>query len=292
MAALRFVDGGDPWSRVPTPEQVAAYLVSQGLADATVRCYLPLLQRFLDHLVLAEADPAELDPLDVRSWAASLRAGRATLAQAKAVVGHWCEVTDQEDVSGSVPVPRAPQHKVAALSPGDAKLLADHAAGAGARGLAVLVGMYTAARRSEIASLAWPRVDLEGGWITLERVKVRDLHRVPLHPTLAEQLAARMTWRGPWSWERGGTPWVFPGAHGGHVVASTIWTWVKAVAGDAGVDCTPHQLRHTALTWINDATGNLRAAQEYAGHSSPDVTARYTRATELALRSAVDSLDY
>lgn len=278
---------------VPSVEQVVAYWCTEGLAESTVRTYAPLLQRFLDHLVLHGSPLDEPDPFVVRSWARSLQGGRATLAQAKAVVAHWCTVVGCDDVSGSVPVPREQHRPTRALSDQDTTRLLEVARQAGLEGLAVLVAVFTAARRSEVASLAWPRVDVAGGWITLQRDKVKDLHTVPLHPELAEHLQARAVATGrDWSWRHHGSPWVFPGAHDGHVASSTVWTWVKRVAAQAGVECTPHQLRHTALTRANDATGNLRAAQVLAGHRSPEVTARYTRASDDALRSAVGSLDW
>jgi hypothetical protein len=42
---------------------------------------------------------------------------------------------------------------------------------------------------------------------------------------------------------------------------------------------SPHSLRHTAITEILDATGgDLRRAQDFAGHADPRTTRRYDRA--------------
>ena len=41
---------------------------------------------------------------------------------------------------------------------------------------------------------------------------------------------------------------------------------------------SPHSLRHTAITEILDATGgDLRRAQDFAGHADPRTTRRYDR---------------
>lgn len=78
----------------------------------------------------------------------------------------------------------------------------------------------------------------------------------------------------------------------GHVHPQTIWQWVTDMAREAGISHVyPHRLRDTALTIVNDATGNLRAAQEIAGHSDPEVTAGYTRATDRMLADAVRAFD-
>ena len=61
---------------------------------------------------------------------------------------------------------------------------------------------------------------------------------------------------------------------------------------EAGLRVTPHRLRHTALTTANDVTGDLRAVQDFAGHTDPAVTARYTRTSRDALSRAVMALDY
>jgi integrase len=50
---------------------------------------------------------------------------------------------------------------------------------------------------------------------------------------------------------------------------------------------TPHQLRHLGVTDVVDRTGDIRAAQEMAGHSSPRTTEGYTAKTMVkAFRAA------
>lgn len=75
--------------------------------------------------------------------------------------------------------------------------------------------------------------------------------------------------------------------------AGTIASWCAQIASDAGLDAVaPHRLRHTAIATINDETGDLRAAQEFARHADPSTTQLYTRVTAQRLRRAVDSLRY
>jgi integrase len=48
---------------------------------------------------------------------------------------------------------------------------------------------------------------------------------------------------------------------------------VKLVAREAGVeDVAPHRLRHVAVATVNDNTGNLRAAQDFARHMDSSST--------------------
>ena len=86
-------------------------------------------------------------------------------------------------------------------------------------------------------------------------------------------------------------PFVFPGRFGGPVNPATIWEWAREVARDAGLGDVPtHVLRHTALTAANDATGDLRATQDFARHAKPETTAGYTRTTERRLREVAEAI--
>lgn len=265
-------------------DQFAAYLTLAGLSDASVRNYAALYVRWCDWAITAGHDPDQLEPLAVREWVAQLPNGRSLRAQARAMVGHVCRATGQADTSAAIPLPRHPPQASRALPDDQAAQLVAAAHRSGQAGLAVLVSLYTAARRSEVASLSWRRIDLAAGTVILERPKTSDLHRVPLHPVLAAALERR---RVP------GERWVFPGRYGGHVAPATVWAWVLEVAEAAGLErVTPHRLRHTALTVANDRTGDLRAVQTLAGHTDPAQTAHYTRASAAALGRVVAALDY
>lgn len=262
----------------------AAFLAMQGMADASIRNYRAMYLRWVDYARGHDRDPHHPDPLTVRAWASQLHGSRSLIAQARATIGHLCRACQVADVSAVIPLPRQPRHQARGLEQDQAARLAATARDEGLPGLAVLVGLYTAARRAEIASLCWRRIDLDARRVTLERPKTRDLHTVPLHEVLAGYLAER---RVP------GEMWVFPGRHGGHVSPTTIGAWTDRVAEVAGVSgVTPHRLRHTALTEAYDATRDLRAVQDLAGHVNPAVTARYTRTSAAALTAAVGAINY
>ena len=265
-------------------ETFCAYLALQDLADNTIRTYRALFLRWCDWAIAHERDPMRPDPLGVRAWATQLDGTGSYRAQAKATIGHLCAAVGTDDASPAIPVRRSRKARSRALSEERAAALEAHAHRAGLKGLAVLVSLYTAARRSEVACLRWSRLDFANGWITLSRPKNRDLHDVPLHPVQADVLEPRHV---------PGDLWVFPGRWGGHVSPATIASWVDDVAAQAGVGhVTAHELRHTFGAEVNDTTGDLRATQDLLGHASPDVTAGYTRVRERRLRAAMGSLDY
>jgi hypothetical protein len=72
---------------------------------------------------------------------------------------------------------------------------------------------------------------------------------------------------------------------------TTVWSWVRKVSTEAGLDAVPtHTLRHTALAIGNDATGDLRAVQDFARHAEVDTTAGYTRSTAERLGKVADAI--
>ena len=154
-------------------------------------------------------------------------------------------------------------------------------------GLAVLIGLYAGLRRFEIARLCWEDIlDDEHGHPEWLRVHGKGdvVAEVPLHPILIELLAELRRPAG----------WLFPGRWDSRpVVPQTIWEWTREIARAAGLGNVPtHVLRHTALAECNDRSGDLRAVQEIARHSRPEITAGYTRTTAARLKQVVSLIDY
>lgn len=263
------------------------YLTTKGLAARTVSEYDKLARRFERWCWAHRIDPATAAALQVVEWAETTPyswSSRKLVKAAMRYYGAW--VGRDDDLGEAIRVPRKPRPANRALSATEARTLRDAAQLAGGRaGMATLCGLYLAARRGEIARLRWD------GWtgerFRWERPKTSDWLTVPVHPVLAAELERYRRRTGTTS------EYLFPGDSGRpHVTETTVWQWVRGIGELAGVDVTPHQLRHTALTTAYDATKDLRAVQDLAGHRDPSVTAIYTRTTEAALNAAVQALDY
>ncbi len=182
-------------------------------------------------------------------------------------------------------VPRKPKMVCRALDDDEAqKLVAAAKARGGKEGLAVLLALYEAFRREEIAVMRWDDLTGREGWIRVVG-KGEQEASLPLHPVVAEALSQL---------EHRDSVWVFPGQRrGDHVNPSTVWLWVKKLAEDAGLsNVTPHRLRHSSLAKSNDVTGDLRAVQDFARHSRVDTTAGYTQTLSRRLEAAVNAVNY
>jgi integrase len=224
--------------------------------------------------------PAEL----IMEWAETeVPRSTSSRRQARSALRHYWAMAERADPpEWAVRVPKTPTYVCRALEPDEAALLAAHARARGdERGLVVLLGLYAALRASEIAAVRWG--DVDDGWLKLVGKGDRPA-TIPLHPVIVAALD-RLA--------RADDTWVFPGRWGGPVHPTTVWTWVRAVAVEAGLAKVPtHRLRHTALATANDATGDLRAVQELARHVKPETTSRYTRVKARRLTSVVRSIDY
>lgn len=140
--------------------------------------------------------------------------------------------------------------------------------------LAIRLAGQCGLRRSEIARTHTDDVEHDLlGWTLRVAGKGGHVRMVPLPDDLGDQLAARPS------------GWLFPSSHGGHLTAAHLGKLVAAVLPG---DLTTHTLRHRAATMAYASTHDLRAVQEFLGHSKPETTAIYTLVPDAAVRAAMN----
>jgi integrase len=74
------------------------------------------------------------------------------------------------------------------------------------------------------------------------------------------------------------------------VTPQAIYTALAKRAGEAGVTCTPHDLRRTFAGEALSAGVDVATVQAIMGHSSPATTARYDRRPEDTKRKAMEAV--
>lgn len=263
-------------------------LLGLGLAPKSAYAYARVIDRAEALLAGSGTDLAHVTPAQLAGLALAWPASRSSRMQLRAALRHaWAVQGRPDGPIQAVRVPPAVRMRCRALSgPEAARLEAAARARGDAPGLAVLVGLYSALRRAEIARLRWDDLSFDGGlpaWLHV--VGKGDVAAdVPVHPVLAAALVELAPRAG----------WCFPARVGraGHVNPTTIWTWVRRVGADAGVDVATHTLRHTALAEANDRSGDLRTVQAIARHARPETTAGYTRTTGERMRRVVGLISY
>jgi integrase len=154
--------------------------------------------------------------------------------------------------------------------------------------LVVLLASLAGLRRAEIAGLRWEDIEERGIRVHGKGGKVRI---VPLHPTLAGELTAEHDRRRAGRFGSGyryhpegpDAPWVFPGPKGGPMLPDGLGKAATTALGGLGV----HTLRHRFAQNAYNGTRDLLALQQLLGHSKPETTTRYARASTAALEATV-----
>lgn len=260
------------------------WLYGLGFAQTTISVYSRQAERWVAWCAVEGIDPLRPSALDLSGFAQELPLTHASRRQFRSVMRHWLDAhsIDERPPLDAIRVPPKKRYMCRALEPDQAGELAKVSEGWYPEGTAVMFGLYMGLRRHEIAQAEWPRFDREMEWYTVFG-KGSVEATVPVHERLRAELEGRVSvYR-----------YVFPGARRNHVSSATIGEWTRKVGRAAGImDLQPHVLRHTAISTINDATGDLRVTQDFARHASPETTRLYTRVTAQRLVRAVTSLEY
>lgn len=248
-------------------------MLRDGKSEPTIRHYASMLWRAECWAAGRGLTLAELGARDLADYGDTLsRHSRRSLRSALRC--YYAALAVEDPPIKALRVPRKARMVARPLEVDEARrLLAAAIDDGGPRGVAVLLGLLLGLRRFEIAKLRF--ADFSGGWVRF--VGKGSLEATLPVPELVSAKVAELAHD---------SPWLFPGRSGGPTSPASIWGWVRSLARDAGIaDVSTHRLRHTCLTLANDATGDLRAVQEFARHADPDTTAGYTRVTRDRLSS-------
>ena len=224
-----------------------------------------------------------VDARTVRGYLAHLHARRlepASVGRKLAALRSWFRFLVrrgalQRNAAREVRGPRVPKKLVSFLPIDEATALVEGKALRGTarpRDLAILELLYASGLRvSELAALTLDAVDRAGRTVRVLG-KGRKERIVPFGASAARALetylAGRAATRGP----------LFTNHRGGRLTPRAIHIIVRRSAAAAGIArrVSPHTLRHTFATHLLDAGADLRAIQEFLGHSRLSTTQRYT----------------
>jgi integrase len=155
--------------------------------------------------------------------------------------------------------------------------------------LVLLTLAMTGLRRSELIALNWSDVTLDEGRPSLlvRRGKGGKPRRQPLPAELAGALDRSRTTHDP-----GTSDPVFCGLAGGRLQPTILAGIIRRASDGAGISkhVTAHTLRHTAATWLRQATGDTRLVAEYLGHADLSTVARYAHVASEELHAAAQSI--
>jgi site-specific recombinase XerD len=159
----------------------------------------------------------------------------------------------------------------------------------GKRNVAMVSLMARAGLRvGEVVGLRLGDVTIKGGegWVHVRAGKGLKDRSVPLSETLRSELRQYLDVR-----PQAASDAVFLSARRSEALSSrSVQTMVRRAARRAGLDCTPHVLRHTFATRALRSGVDLKILQRILGHSDLTTTARYLHPTREDLARAVEGL--
>lgn len=147
----------------------------------------------------------------------------------------------------------------------------------------VVAAIHTGMRRGELLKLRWQNVDFARGLIYVTNTKTGHDRDVPMNSVVRETLLELQK-------QYGDFEYVFTNMKTG-VNITEVKKGFNAACREAGIeDFSFHDLRHTTGTRLADGGSDTFAIAEVLGHRNLQTTKRYTHATELRKRRAVELL--
>jgi integrase/recombinase XerD len=185
----------------------------------------------------------------------------------------------EADPSENLPSPRKWKTLPKALTLGEViGLLGAERGGALApRDSAMLELMYSSGLRvSELIGLRLSDIDLEAGFLRVVGKGSRE-RMVPASRGAMEKVKHYVRQLRPRLLKNRHSEYLFVTSRGKPMTRQRFWQALKACGTKAGVDISPHVLRHSFATHMLEGGADLRSLQEMLGHSDISTTQVYTK---------------
>lgn len=139
--------------------------------------------------------------------------------------------------------------------------------------------LFTGARKTEIAELAWREVDVERGFVVLPPHRSKTGQKViPLNSAALEELGSR---------DREGY-YVFPAGRGDGPTIGLFKSWSRLRAKLGLEDVRLHDLRHSFASFAAEDGASLHMIGKALGHRQPSTTQRYAHLADDPLRAMAE----
>lgn len=142
-------------------------------------------------------------------------------------------------------------------------------------------------RVGEVVRLLTGDMEMNGraGWLTVRASKGNKTRRVPLNSEVRQALRAWLDER-----PKGEAQTLFLSRTGKPLSERDVQRMVAGYARTAGVDATPHTLRHTFATRAIEKGVDIATLQALLGHSRLETTGRYLHPTAERMQEAVEGV--
>lgn len=261
-------------------EEFETYLDLEGKSPNTIRMYSYYVRKYLEW-------GGELKSRSALRFLAHLRKNGYSNRSLNLVVQAlrtYFRFEGQDDEAEKLKPPKVPKSLPKALTREEIKRLLSVIPPTRKRDRLIVLLLYGAGLRvSEVCNLRRKDVDLERSLIVVRGGKGAKDRVVPISETLARTIKEYLQSR-----EDGSEYLLVENRRKNKdkISPKTVWYILKEYGKKAGVEVTPHKLRHSFATHMLEEGVDIRAIQELLGHSNLSTTQIYTKVTVEHLRKA------
>lgn len=263
--------------------------VEKGLSKNTLGSYATDLKRFSAFLGERKSDPVAASSADIVDFIETLRnEGYSTssicryLSSIRALFKYMLiEKLSDHDPSEAIESPKKWERLPKALSISEVRqvLETNFQGGTRLRDSAMLELLYSSGLRvSELTSIKLGDIQFDAGFIRVlgkgskERV-------VPVNGRAMESIKHFVSEERQVILKKRQSPYLFVTRRGGAMTRQRFWQTMKAVGKRAGIELSPHTIRHCFATHLLEGGADLRSVQKMLGHADISTTQIYTKVT-------------
>lgn len=187
----------------------------------------------------------------------------------------------QDDPTENLQTPKKWERVPKALSVSDVKDLLDatFSVKTALRDSSMLELLYSSGLRvSELVNIKIGDIHFDAGFIRVlgkgskERI-------VPVNLRALEKIKAYSEKERPGILKKRQSPYLFVTRNGRPMTRQRFWQTLKAIGRQAGIELSPHTIRHCFATHLLEGGADLRSLQKMLGHSDISTTQIYTKVT-------------
>jgi len=271
-------------------ESFFTYLsVEKGLSKNTLSSYAADLKRYTLFLKEREKDIASAIRTDIIDFNEALRSDGYSLpsicrylSSIKAIYKYLLiENILETDPSDNIHMPKKWERLPKALSISEVMdlLQSSFPEKTILRDSAMLELLYSSGLRvSELVKIKLGDIHFDAGFVRIMGKGARE-RVVPVNTRALEKVKRYMEEERPKTLKKRQSPYLFVTRIGKPMSRQRFWQTLKAIGKQAGLEISPHTIRHCFATHLLEGGADLRSVQKMLGHSDISTTQIYTKVT-------------